>query len=84
MTRASANSAYPYPGVKAVSAAGEEDGAEWKIDVPKVYDIGHEAHFSQVMKQFLEWLKQGSMPEMERRNLLVKYHTLAEAWKMSR
>ena len=73
-----------YPGVKAVSAAGEEDGAEWKIDVPKVYDIGHEAHFSQVMKQFLEWLKQGSMPEMERRNLLVKYHTLAEAWKMSR
>lgn len=73
-----------YPGVKAVPANGEEEGATWKIDVPKVYDIGHEAHFSQVMKQFLEWLKQGSMPEIERRNLLVKYYTLAEAWKMSR
>ena len=73
-----------YPGVKAVSANGEEDGATWKIDVPKKYDIGHEAHFSQVMQQFLAWMKAGRMPEMERRNLLVKYHTLTEAWKMSR
>lgn len=73
-----------YPGVKAVPAAGEEEGAMWKVDVPKVYDIGHEAHFSQVMRQFLEWLKEGSMPAVERRNLLVKYHTLAEAWKKSR
>ena len=73
-----------YPGIKAVSANGEEDGAEWKISVPKKYDIGHEAHFSQVMRQFLEWMKEGKMPEMERRNLLVKYYTLTEAWKKSR
>ena len=72
-----------YPGVKAVPAEGVE-GAIWKIDVPKVYDIGHEAHFSQVMQQFLSWMKAGQMPERERRNLLVKYYTLAEAWKMSR
>ena len=72
-----------YPGVKAVPAEGVE-GATWKIDVPKVYDIGHEAHFSQVMQQFLSWMKAGQMPEQERRNLLVKYYTLAEAWKMSR
>jgi predicted dehydrogenase len=73
-----------YPGVKAVPANGEEEGATWKIDVPKKYDIGHEAHFSQVMQQFLEWMKSGKMPEMERCNLLVKYYTLAEAWKKSR
>ena len=73
-----------YPGVKAVPANGEEEGATWKIDVPKKYDIGHEAHFSQVMQQFLTWVKAGKMPEMERRNLLVKYYTLTEAWKMSR
>ena len=72
-----------YPGVKAVSAEGVE-GATWKIDVPKKYDIGHEAHFSQVMRQFLSWMKEGKMPERERRNLLVKYYTLAEAWRMSR
>ena len=72
-----------YPGVKAVPAEGVE-GATWKIDVPKKYDIGHEAHFSQVMRQFLSWMKAGQMPEMERRNLLVKYYTLAEAWRMSR
>ena len=73
-----------YPGIKAVSANGEEKDAVWKIAVPKKYDIGHEAHFSQVMQQFLEWMKAGKMPEMERRNLLVKYYTLTEAWKKSR
>ena len=72
-----------YPGVKAVSAMGVE-GATWKIDVPKKYDIGHEAHFSQVMQQFLSWMKAGQMPELERKNLLVKYYTLSEAWRMSR
>lgn len=72
-----------YPGVKAVDAKGVE-GATWMIEVPKKYDIGHEAHFSQVMQQFLSWVKAGKMPEMERRNLLVKYYTLTEAWKMSR
>ena len=40
--------------------------------------------FSQVMQQFLSWMKAGQMPERERRNLLVKYYTLTEAWKMSR
>ena len=73
-----------YPGIKAVPAMGEEPGAVWKLDVPQKYDIGHEAHFSQVMKQFLAWVKAGSMPEKERQNLLVKYHTLSEAWKKSR
>ena len=73
-----------YPGIKAVPAMGEEEGAVWKLDVPQKYDIGHEAHFSQVMKQFLAWVKAGSMPEKERQNLLVKYHTLSEAWKKSR
>jgi hypothetical protein len=29
-------------------------------------------------------MKEGKMPEMERRNLLVKYYTLTEAWKKSR
>ena len=73
-----------YPGIKAVPAKGEEEGAVWKLDVPKKYDIGHEAHFSQVMKQFLAWVKEGNMPEQERQNLLVKYHTRSEAWKKSR
>ena len=36
------------------------------------------------MQQFLGWMKAGKMPEMERRNLLVKYYTLVEAWKKSR
>jgi hypothetical protein len=69
--------------VKAVDACGVE-GATWMIDVPKVYDIGHEAHFSQVMQQFLTWMKEGKMPDAEFENLLVKYYTLAEAWKKSR
>ena len=83
LERALAEIGEKYPGVKAVPADGVE-GATWKIDVPKKYDIGHEAHFSQVMRQFLSWMKAGQMPEMERRNLLVKYYPLAEAWRMSR
>ena len=83
LERALAEIGVKYPGIKAVPADGVE-GATWKIDVPKVYDIGHEAHFSQVMQQFLSWMKAGQMPEQERRNLLVKYYTLAEAWRMSR
>ena len=73
-----------YPGIAAVSPGGEEDGAAWKIHVPEKYDIGHEARISQAVRQFLGWMKEGKMPEMERRNLLVKYYTLVQAWRMSR
>ena len=47
-------------------------------------EIGHEAHFSQVMNMYLGWMKEGKQPADYLPNMLVKYYTLAEAWKASR
>jgi predicted dehydrogenase len=81
---------------KALTAAVEKESLTWKgigfkatndgwqITIPSEYDIGHEAHFSQVMQMYLNWLKSGEVPNWEMTNIIVKYYTLAEAWKMSR
>ena len=68
-----------YPGV-----AFKPHGEGWIMDVPQKYEIGHEAHFSQVMQMYLGWMKKGEQPADYIPNMLVKYYTLAEAWKASR
>ena len=68
-----------YPGV---TYKAEGDG--WAMVVPQKYEIGHEAHFSQVMNMYLSWMKKGEQPADYLPNMLVKYYTLAEAWKASR
>ena len=68
-----------YPGV---SFKAEGDG--WTMVVPQKYEIGHEAHFSQVMNMYLGWMKKGEQPADYLPNMLVKYYTLSEAWKASR
>ena len=52
--------------------------------VPQKYEIGHEAHFSQVMNMYLGWMKKGEQPADYLPNMLVKYYTITEAWKASR
>ena len=68
-----------YPGI---SFEAHETG--WRINIPESYAVGHEAHFGQVAKKYLEFIKRGSMPAWEVPNMLVKYHTLMEAYKKSR
>ena len=68
-----------YPGV-----SFEETADGWRMVVPQKYEIGHEAHFSQVMNMYLGWMKKGEQPADYLPNMLVKYYTLAEAWKTSR
>ena len=67
-----------YPGV-----SFEETADGWRMAVPQKYEIGHEAHFSQVMNMYLGWMKKGEQPADYLPNMLVKYYTLAEAWKAS-
>ena len=62
--------------------AVDETGV-WRIVYPKKYDIGHEAHFSQVVQMFLGWIKSGKSDPIYLDNMLVKYHTIVEAWKMA-
>jgi hypothetical protein len=59
----------------------ETYGDAWRVTIPDAYRIGHEAHFAQVLAQFLEYLRSpDSMPSWERPNMLAKYYvTTTEA-----
>jgi hypothetical protein len=59
-----------YPGL-----ACEDLGEELRVVIPDHYRVGHEAHFAQVLAQFLEYLKSpGTIPAWERSNMLAKYY----------
>ena len=68
-----------YPGVGCCPVAGEP--GTWRITYPEKYDVGHEAHFGQVVQMYLDWMKRGRMDPLYVDNMLVKYHTIVEAWK---
>ncbi|MEO5995415.1 MAG: putative oxidoreductase C-terminal domain-containing protein [Chitinophagaceae bacterium] len=58
-----------YPGVTI-----EKSAKSWKVVIPEKYKIGHEAHFGQVMERFLQYLKDGKLPEWEVPCMLAKYY----------
>ena len=68
-----------YPGLGCCPVAGEP--GTWRITYPPKYDVGHEAHFGQVVRMYLGWMKRGKMDPLYIDNMLVKYHTIVEAWK---
>ena len=68
-----------YPGV-----ALEPCGTGWHVVIPDTYRVGHEAHFGEVTRHFLEYLSEGSLPVWEVPNMLAKYYTTTQAWKMAR
>jgi predicted dehydrogenase len=53
----------------------------WEVVVPQKYDVGHEAHFSQVAQKYMEYLKAGALPAWEVPNMLAKYYTTTQALK---
>lgn len=67
-----------YPGVTA-----DKQGKEWKVVIPASYDVGHEAHFGQVMERFLQYLKDGNMPNWEVPNMIAKYYTTTKALEVA-
>jgi predicted dehydrogenase len=68
-----------WPGV-----AVRREGDHFAVDVPAKYDVGHESHFAQVTSDFLRYLREGKLPEWEVPNMLVKYGTIMDAYRMSR
>ena len=58
-----------YPGIELTR---NEEG--WVVVIPDRYRVGHEAHFAQVMKKYLEYLVQGDMPDWEVPNMIAKYY----------
>ena len=68
-----------YPGVTVKKLSGS-----WEVVIPDQYNEGHEAHFARVTEKFLEFLKQGKMPEWEVPNMLTKYYITTQALNLAR
>jgi predicted dehydrogenase len=79
LTAAIASLQARYPGVSA-----QRDGDRSVVVVPASYAVGHEAHFAQVTENFLAYVRDGAMPASEVPNMLTKYATIMQAWRMSR
>ncbi|ANH82333.1 oxidoreductase [Niabella ginsenosidivorans] len=68
-----------YPGIAIKKAV-----KGWQVLVPEKYDTGHEAHFGQVMQQYLRFLKEKKMPEWEVPNMIAKYYTTTSALEIAK
>jgi len=55
-----------------------------KINMPAKYRVGHEAHFGQVTAKFLEYMKEGKLPEWEVPNMITKYYITTSALNMAK
>jgi hypothetical protein len=63
-----------YPGVSLKKA---EKG--WEVVIPGKYVIGHEQHFALVTQKYLQYLKDGKVPDWEISDMLAKYYTTTQA-----
>jgi len=68
-----------YPDLKLTKLADKR----WTVEIPAQYSIGHEAHFGQVTEKYLQYLKDGKLPEWEVPNMIVKYYTTTEALRLA-
>jgi predicted dehydrogenase len=57
--------------------------AGWEVTIPAKYDTGHESHFAQVANKYMEYLKDGKLPEWEVPNMIAKYYTTTLALKQA-
>ena len=68
-----------YPGV-----ALKKVSKGWEVVIPEKYKEGHEAHFAQVTKNYLEYLQHGDMPVWEIPGMITKYYTTTKALELAR
>jgi hypothetical protein len=62
----------------------EVNNNSFKIRIPDKYRVSHEEHFGQVMTHFLQFLKDGKLPEWEVPGMITKYFTTTSALKLAR
>jgi predicted dehydrogenase len=53
--------------------------ASHEIDMPPALDVGHEAHFAELLDELLGWIDTGHRPAVLATRTLAKYTLLAEA-----
>ena len=68
-----------WPGIDA-----KKNDAGWEIVIPDQYKNGHEAHFAQVAEKYLGFLAAVKMTDWEVPNMITKYNTIMQAYKLSR
>lgn len=69
-----------YPGVR----LNDRDG-EFRLEIPATYRVGHEAHFAEVTRQFLGFLRAPhTLPPWERPNMLAKYFLTTQGVERAR
>jgi predicted dehydrogenase len=69
-----------FPGIEL--SEGERGG--WRIQIPDRLRPGHEAHFSEVLRRFLRYLRDGRLPDWEGPAMLAKYWLTTTALSMAR
>jgi len=60
------------------------DDRTLRVNIPGKYRVGHEEHFSQVTAKYLEYLRDGKLPEWEVPNMITKYYTTTSALTKAR
>jgi hypothetical protein len=55
-----------------------------RVNIPNKYKATHEDHFGQVTSRFLEYIKDGKLPEWEVPGMITKYYTTTSALKMAK
>jgi predicted dehydrogenase len=63
-----------YPGV-----GFEKEGNSWKVLIPDALREGHEAHFAEVTRRFINFYQNNKIPDWEITNMLTKYHLTTSA-----
>jgi predicted dehydrogenase len=63
-----------YPGVSLIPT-----NKGWKVSIPEKFVLGHEACFAEVVKNYLQYLKEKRLPIWEVKNMLAKYYTTTAA-----
>jgi hypothetical protein len=56
-----------------------KSGNGWQVIIPDSFKIAHEQQFALVVKKYIEYLKEGKMPEWEISSMLAKYYTTTQA-----
>ncbi|UBM57484.1 Gfo/Idh/MocA family oxidoreductase [Marinilongibacter aquaticus] len=60
-----------------------QNGQLLTVQIPDHYKEGHEAHFARVTEHYLKFLKEKNIPKWEIPNMIAKYYTTTEAYKMA-
>ena len=60
----------------------EKEVNQWRIIIPAKYRTSHEAHFTDVVERYLQYLIDGKLPDWEIPNMLSKYFITTSALEL--